>query len=252
MVAILVSVPSSRRQRAADRRALSRPRSTRSSGSSPRSSRSSTSPRLASVRAAAAYARSFFGIVDLLAVLPTYIAIFVPELAGADRRARAAAAAHLPGLQAHRLLDEYQLLAQALAASRRKILVFLSAVLMVVLIVRHAAVRRRRPGARLHRHPDVGLLGDHDDHHGGLRRHHAEDRPRPPHRVGDDADRLGHAGRADGHRHRGDDGAPHEPDWCCGASARVAARSATTRDAATAACAAPCSTPDVVGVTPPG
>ena len=30
--------------------------------------------------APARYARSFFGIVDLVAVLPTYLAVFVPEL----------------------------------------------------------------------------------------------------------------------------------------------------------------------------
>ena len=63
-------------------------------------------------------------------------------------------------------------------------------------------LRRRGPGERLHQRAGVGVLGDLDDDDGRLRRHHAEDRPRPLHRVADDADRLGHAGGADGHRQR--------------------------------------------------
>lgn len=81
------------------------------------------------------YARSFFGIVDLLAVLPTYLALFVPELhALIDVRV-------LRLLRIFRIfrltnyIAEYQMLGEALMASRRKILVFLSAVLMVVLVL---------------------------------------------------------------------------------------------------------------------
>lgn len=91
--------------------------------------------RLASVERPLRYARSFFGIVDLLAVLPTYLAFFLPEThALIDVRI-------LRLLRIFRIfkltdyLVEYQMLAEALAASRRKILVFLSAVLMVVLIL---------------------------------------------------------------------------------------------------------------------
>jgi len=36
--------------------------------------------RLASVQRPLRYATSFFGIVDLLSVLPAYLALFVPEL----------------------------------------------------------------------------------------------------------------------------------------------------------------------------
>ena len=36
--------------------------------------------RLLCVRHPLRYARSFFGIIDLLAILPTYLALFVPEL----------------------------------------------------------------------------------------------------------------------------------------------------------------------------
>ncbi len=91
--------------------------------------------RLACVKRPLRYATSFYGIIDLLAVLPTYLAFFIP--------------------QAHLLLDvrilrlirifrilkltmyvqEYQVLASAVNASRRKIMVFLSIVMMVVLVM---------------------------------------------------------------------------------------------------------------------
>jgi len=78
------------------------------------------------------YGRSFFGIVDLISFLPTYLAVLVPELhALIDVRV-------LRMLRVFRILKltkylaEYQLLGAALRDSRRKIAVFLSAVLMVV------------------------------------------------------------------------------------------------------------------------
>jgi voltage-gated potassium channel len=81
------------------------------------------------------YATSFFGIVDLVSVLPTYLALFFPELyALIDVRV-------LRLLRVFRVLklaayvSEYQSLANALVASRRKILVFLSAVLMLVVVM---------------------------------------------------------------------------------------------------------------------
>ena len=80
------------------------------------------------------YAKSFFGVIDLLAVLPTYLAIFVPGLhALIDVRI-------LRLLRIFRVLKmgayvaEYRALGEALAASRRKIIVFLMFVLMVVLV----------------------------------------------------------------------------------------------------------------------
>lgn len=91
--------------------------------------------RLASVQRQLRYALSFFGIVDLLSVLPTYLAFFFPELhALIDVRILRL----LRIFRIFKLADyivEYQMLAEALAASRRKILVFLSAVFMVVLIM---------------------------------------------------------------------------------------------------------------------
>ena len=91
--------------------------------------------RLACVRHPWRYAKSFYGIIDLLAVLPTYLAALVPGLhALLDVRV-------LRLLRLFRLLKlahyvaEYGALARALYASRHKIFVFLSFVMMVVLIM---------------------------------------------------------------------------------------------------------------------
>jgi voltage-gated potassium channel len=91
--------------------------------------------RLAAVRNQMRYARSFFGIVDLLAVLPTYLALFVPGLhALIDVRIlRLLRIFRIFKLTAY--VTEYQGLVEGLGASRRKILVFLSAVLMIVLVI---------------------------------------------------------------------------------------------------------------------
>lgn len=81
------------------------------------------------------YIFSFFGLIDLLAVLPTYLALLFPELhALIDVRI-------LRLIRVFRIfkltqyMSEYQHLADAMAASRRKILVFLSVVLMVVMVM---------------------------------------------------------------------------------------------------------------------
>jgi voltage-gated potassium channel len=91
--------------------------------------------RLACVDKPLRYARSFFGVVDLLAVLPTYLALFFPELhALIDVRIlRLLRIFRIFKLTAY--VTEYQVLVEALSASRRKIFVFLSAVLMIVLVL---------------------------------------------------------------------------------------------------------------------
>jgi len=72
------------------------------------------------------YATSFFGVIDLLAVLPTYLALFFPELhALIDVRVlRLIRIFRVFKLTAY--MQEYSHLASALSASRKKILVFLS------------------------------------------------------------------------------------------------------------------------------
>lgn len=81
------------------------------------------------------YATSFYGIIDFLAVVPTYLALLFPELhALIDVRV-------LRLIRMFRIfklteyMSEYQHLAEALSASRRKIMVFLSVVLMVVMVM---------------------------------------------------------------------------------------------------------------------
>jgi voltage-gated potassium channel len=91
--------------------------------------------RLLCVRHPLRYARSGFGVIDLLALLPTYVAILVPGVhALVDVRV-------LRLLRLFRILKmgayvaEFGALGRALAASRRKILVFMSFVMLVVLVM---------------------------------------------------------------------------------------------------------------------
>ena len=91
--------------------------------------------RLACVERPSRYARSFFGLVDLVSVLPTYLAVLFPP-AHALINVRV-----LRMLRVFRILKlteyvaEYQTLGMALRNSRRKIAVFISAVLLIVVIM---------------------------------------------------------------------------------------------------------------------
>ena len=91
--------------------------------------------RLWCVRHPPRYAASFFGIIDLLAFLPSYLALLFPS------------AVAFQGVRALRLLRvfrvfklgayvaEFRALGQALRASARKILIFRSVVLLIVLLL---------------------------------------------------------------------------------------------------------------------
>jgi voltage-gated potassium channel len=81
------------------------------------------------------YITSFYGIVDLAAVLPTYLALLFPETALLIdvRILRLMRVFRIFKLTAY--LAEYRLLGEALAASRRKIMVFLSVVALIVLVI---------------------------------------------------------------------------------------------------------------------
>jgi voltage-gated potassium channel len=81
------------------------------------------------------YARSFFGVIDLMSILPSFVALFFP-------------AAHVVlGVRILRLLrifrilkltlyiEEYGMLGEALLASRRKIFIFLSVVFLIVFLL---------------------------------------------------------------------------------------------------------------------
>jgi voltage-gated potassium channel len=91
--------------------------------------------RLACVRHPLRYATSFFGIVDLLAVLPTYLAFFVPEVhALIDvRMLRLLRIFRILKLGAY--VSEFGFLGAALVASRRKIMVFIGFVLITVTVL---------------------------------------------------------------------------------------------------------------------
>jgi len=91
--------------------------------------------RLIAVRRKLRYATSFFGIVDLLAILPTYIDLFVP---GAQplmviRGLRLIRVFRV--FKLGRYVGEADVLATALRASRAKIIVFLVGVLTLVIVM---------------------------------------------------------------------------------------------------------------------
>jgi voltage-gated potassium channel len=91
--------------------------------------------RLVCTRRPVVYARSFFGMVDLLSILPTYLVVLFPS------------ARYLMVIRVLRLLRtfrvlklaayvrESEILMRSLAASRRKIIVFLFAVFSATLIL---------------------------------------------------------------------------------------------------------------------
>ena len=83
----------------------------------------------------ARYARSFFGIVDLLAILPTYISVIVP---GAQALIVVRVLRILRVFRVLKLVqyvEEAANLRRALAASGRKILVFVFVVALLVVVV---------------------------------------------------------------------------------------------------------------------
>jgi voltage-gated potassium channel len=91
--------------------------------------------RLISVRSARHYALSFFGVIDLLAIAPTYLSLLLP---GTQELIVIRALRLLRVFRVLKLseyLGEASLLMEALRASRRKITVFLLTVLTLALIV---------------------------------------------------------------------------------------------------------------------
>jgi voltage-gated potassium channel len=91
--------------------------------------------RLICVRRPAKYATSFFGIIDFMSILPAYLAIFFP---GAHAFLDIRILRLLRMFRIFKLttyVQEYGMLGRALHASRRKILVFLSFVMMIVVVL---------------------------------------------------------------------------------------------------------------------
>ncbi len=91
--------------------------------------------RLVSVKRPLRYARSFFGLVDLIAILPTYLSVILP---GAQSLLVVRVLRLLRIFRVLKLvsfLGEAEVLLTALRASRPKITVFLGAVLSTVVIM---------------------------------------------------------------------------------------------------------------------
>ena len=91
--------------------------------------------RLLAVRRPLKYALSFFGIVDLLALLPSYVSPFLPSgryliIVRVLRLLRI-----FRVLKLGKFMSEGDVLGQALRASRHKIFVFLSTVLTLVVVI---------------------------------------------------------------------------------------------------------------------
>ncbi|PXX44657.1 ion transporter [Aquitalea magnusonii] len=91
--------------------------------------------RLACVHKPLRYARSFFGVVDLLSILPLYLGLFIPESRFlADIRVlRLLRMFRI--LKLTRYMGEARELKRAMLASRRKIIVFLGTVVLLVIIL---------------------------------------------------------------------------------------------------------------------
>jgi voltage-gated potassium channel len=81
------------------------------------------------------YARSFYGLVDLLAILPAYLSIFFPagRFLAAFRILRVIRVFRILKLAAY--VEEASVLNQALRASRHKIIVFITTVLTTVVVI---------------------------------------------------------------------------------------------------------------------
>jgi voltage-gated potassium channel len=91
--------------------------------------------RLACVPVPARYARSFFGVVDLVAIVPTYLSVLLP---GAESLIVIRGLRLLRIFRVFKLgrfLGEASLLRQALADSRHKVTVFLGAIAILVTIL---------------------------------------------------------------------------------------------------------------------
>ncbi|HWT71682.1 MAG TPA: ion transporter [Oxalicibacterium sp.] len=90
--------------------------------------------RLLCVNHPTRYARSFFGIVDLLSIAPTYAAFFIPGVYVLMdfRLLRLLRIFRLLKLTAY--VEEYSQLTRAISASRRKIFIFLSVVAILVVL----------------------------------------------------------------------------------------------------------------------
>lgn len=81
------------------------------------------------------YARSFFGLVDLLAILPTYLSLLLPGAQGLQVIRVLRLLRVFRVLKMARFLGEANVLSAALHSSRHKVAVFLGTVVCIVIIM---------------------------------------------------------------------------------------------------------------------
>jgi len=91
--------------------------------------------RLSCVQRPSRYATSLLGVIDILAVLPTWAALFVPGLQSLIDVRMLRLLRLFRILKLAKYVEEFGVMGQALMASRRKIMVFLSFVLAVVIVM---------------------------------------------------------------------------------------------------------------------
>lgn len=82
-----------------------------------------------------AYARSFYGIIDLLSILPTYLSLLIPgsQVGAVIRILRLLRVFRV--FKLHNFLNQGDIIGQALLRSRRKIAMFLYVVFLMVIII---------------------------------------------------------------------------------------------------------------------
>jgi voltage-gated potassium channel len=91
--------------------------------------------RLLCVRRPVRYALSFFGVIDLLAIIPTYLSIFLPGSQSLLTIRALRLLRVFRVLKLTRFLGQANMLTDALTASRHKVTVFLGTVFILVVIL---------------------------------------------------------------------------------------------------------------------
>lgn len=82
-----------------------------------------------------AYVRSFYGIIDLLSILPTYLSLLIPgsQVGAVIRILRLLRVFRI--FKLHNFLSQGDIISTALMRSRRKIAIFLYAVFLLVIVI---------------------------------------------------------------------------------------------------------------------
>ena len=148
------------------------------------------------------YAFSFYGIVDLLAILPTYLSLDIRRSPVAARDPSAASVAHLPNSQAGQLCRRGPTARRRAQGQRAKDRRLSRCCADHCNDHGSADVSRRRSEERIYQHTHLDLL-DHRHHDDcGVRRHHSPNNARQVPRLDSHDHGLRDHCRADGYRDR--------------------------------------------------